>query len=770
MARGDAASASVRSDSIKGLAQSIADPAYRRLLTAEPMLRRTVPVLIIAFLVTVGVGAVVQVLEHRRQAMTDARADMVTMAEILSSRLQLRTAQFNPVIPPQATLEKLLPDKLNPRRRVLLTDALGVVSAVWPANDDALGQKLSRLWDADATPPATTSWAPAADIFLADRTEAIAVARTLPFPFGEIAIVQPRWNVLGPWRSDTALTVTLFATTGFVLLILGFAFHWQATRAQEADIIYDTVRSRVDTALNSGRCGLWDWDVARGRIFWSQSMFEILGLELSGEMLSVDEVTALMHPDDTRLYEFATRLADKETGLIDQAFRMRHARGNWVWLRARCELVKPADGSGAHVVGIAVDVTEQRDLAERSAAADVRLRDAIEAIPEAFVVWDADDRLVLCNSKFQTLHNLPDHATDPGTPYDAVVKTGKRPIIRPRAAKNALPPQSDQSVEAQLEDGRWLQISERRTKDGGFVSVGTDITVLKHHEARLIEHERELEETVLNLRSTQETLQQQAKELAHLAEQYAEEKTRAEEANHAKSEFLANMSHELRTPLNAIIGFSEVMESGVFGPMGEKYHEYCRDIRDSGRYLLDVINDILDMAKIEAGRVELGLEEFVLAEVLSETLRIITPRAHFKRLVIDANIPPTLSIVADRRGLKQILLNLLSNAVKFTPEGGRIGLHARRSAHLVSIAVEDTGIGIPASAIRNLGRPFEQVQSPLTKSHQGSGLGLAIAKSLTKLHGGAMRIHSAQGVGTVVLITLPATHHADAPAHISAAS
>ena len=238
--------------------------------------------MIIAFLVTVGVGAVVQVLEHRRQAMADARADMVTMAEILSSRLQLRVMQFNPALPLQATLEKLLPEKLNPRRRILLTDALGVVSAVWPANDYALGQKLSSLWEVGATPPATTPWAPAAELVLADHTEAIAVARTLAVSVRQDCHRAAALECSRPWRSDTALTVTLFATTGFVLLILGFAFHWQATRAQEADIIYDTVRSRVDTALNSGRCGLWDWDVARGRIFWSQSMFEILDWNCPG--------------------------------------------------------------------------------------------------------------------------------------------------------------------------------------------------------------------------------------------------------------------------------------------------------------------------------------------------------------------------------------------------------------------------------------------------------------------------------------------------------
>jgi two-component system cell cycle sensor histidine kinase PleC len=279
--------------------------------------------------------------------------------------------------------------------------------------------------------------------------------------------------------------------------------------------------------------------------------------------------------------------------------------------------------------------------------------------------------------------------------------------------------------------------------------------VLKRHEEKLLESEKQLVAMVVDLRTSQQTLERQAEQLALLAEQYSQEKTRAEEANHAKSEFLANMSHELRTPLNAIIGFSEIMESGVFGPLGEKYYEYCRDIRESGRYLLEVINDILDMSKIEAGAVHLNLEEFRLDAVLAETVRIVVPRAQDKRLALSTEIAQDIVINADRRGLKQIILNLLSNAVKFTPAGGRVTVRAESSDGSVSVAIEDTGIGIPESAMKNLGRPFERVQSQFTKSHQGSGLGLAIARSLTELHGGTMLIRSTLGVGTTVLVQLP---------------
>ena len=444
-----------------------------------------------------------------------------------------------------------------------------------------------------------------------------------------------------------------------------------------------------------------------------------------------------------------SQLVEAKAAAVDQAFRMRHANGHWVWLRARCELVRQPGDPSLHLIGIAVDITEQKSLVERTVAADMRLRDAIETIPEAFVLWDADNRLVLCNSNFQELHHLPDEAITVGASYESVVAAGSKPVVRNKivTAGPAIP--GARTFEAQLEDGRWLHISERRTKDGGYVSVGTDITALKTHEEKLVHSEKRLMATVSDLRSSQQRL-------AELAESYAVEKTRAEEANQAKSKFLANMSHELRTPLNAIIGFSEIMESGMFGPLGaDKYREYCSDIRGSGQYLLEVINDILDMSKIEAGRIRLDFEELELGTLLADAMRVVSARAQEKQLVLTARISADLHLRADSRAFKQIALNLLSNAVKFTPQGGRVTVRGRASGNCILLAIADTGIGIARDALAKLGRPFEQVESQLTKSHQGSGLGLAIAKSLAELHGGSMRIRSELGKGTIVVVRLP---------------
>jgi len=765
MARADTASASLRSDSIKGLAESIANPAYRRLLSAEPLLRRAVPVLIIAFMVTVCIGAAVQVLEHRRQAVFEAKQGIAALADHLTAVFERRSRDGRTPWPRTSdALAVSMPDwTAGGGRRVLVADADGNIIASLASGSTIVGRSLLDVLG--PLQPLTTFGVDAGtrEIALGNGQAAYAAVRALKNPIGLLAVIQSQDDALANWRSITALTVTLLATTGFVVLILGFAFHWQATRAREADIINDTVRGRVDTALNRGRCGLWDWDLARGRVFWTHSMYEMLGLPQKDELLTFGEVDALVHKDDIDLYQLANRLADGKLQSIDHAFRMRHAQGRWLWLRVRCELTRQEGDVGPHLIGIAVDITEQKNLVERTMAADLRLRDAIETIPEAFVLWDAENRLVLCNSNFQELHQLPDEAVVAGTSYETIVATGRKPLIRATVAHDS-EPRGARTFEAQLEDGRWMHISERRTKDGGYVSVGTDITKLKQHEQKLIEGEKRQRATIIDLRKSQQTLERQTAELADLAEKYAEEKTRAEEANAAKSKFLANMSHELRTPLNAIIGFSEIMESEMFGPLGaDKYIEYSRDIRESGEYLLDVINDILDMSKIEAGGIRLSPELVELDSLLADCIRVVSTRASEKRLAIMAEVETGIHLNADRRALKQIALNLLSNAVKFTPDGGAVTVQGRLRGGAVIIGITDNGIGIARQALQKLGRPFEQVESQLTKRHQGSGLGLAIAKSLVELHGGAMRIRSRLGRGTLVMVRLPTDAAATMP-------
>src|SRR6516164_2210439 len=519
MARAHATNACAQSDSIKGLAQSIAKPAYLRLLTAEPALRRAVPTLIIAFLITICLGAFVQVLDQTRQKRKATERDLVALADYLAERIDRLASLGKDRLHNIERLQFLLPDLvplwgIAAGRHVIVSGADRRILARVPT-EAGLGDTDGIL---DAVSSAQLLAAPSLqgsviDLTLANGNHALTTTLNIKAIPGRIIVLQERNEPI--WGSDSALSVTLSATTGFVVLILGFAFHWQSTRAREGDLINDAVRGRIDTALNRGRCGLWDWDLSRGRIFWSQSMFTLLGLDNRSDLLTFGEVNALVKSDDIDLFAIADQLIAGEIDHIDQTFRMQHVDGHWIWLRVRCELSHDASDAGTHLIGIAVDITEQKSLAEKTIEADLRLRDAIETISEAFVLWDASNRLVLCNSHFQRLHKLPDSAVIPGTSYETVIEVGKMPEVRSRSHDGSQTPGA-RTFEAQIEDGSWLHISERRTKDGGYVSVGTDITRIREHEQKLVDNDLPLRATVSDLRRSQAELERQALELADL--------------------------------------------------------------------------------------------------------------------------------------------------------------------------------------------------------------------------------------------------------------
>ena len=236
-----------------------------------------------------------------------------------------------------------------------------------------------------------------------------------------------------------------------------------------------------------------------------------------------------------------------------------------------------------------------------------------------------------------------------------------------------------------------------------------------------------------------------------------QEKTRQlEAANRHKDEFLASMSHELRTPLNAVIGFSEVLLERMFGELNDKQEEYLGDILASGRHLLSLINDILDLAKIEAGRMELDLEDFDLAQAIDNAVVLVRERATRKGLVLETALAPALGAVrADQRKIKQVLLNLLSNAVKFTPEGGRVEVRAERADDHVEVSVSDTGIGIAVEDQETVFEEFRQVGTDYAKKHEGTGLGLTLSRKFVELHGGRIAVKSRLGEGSTFTFTLP---------------
>ncbi|MBD9371548.1 PAS domain-containing protein [Rhizobium sp. ARZ01] len=756
-------------EDLAGHARIFAGPATLRLSRAEPVIKRSIPILVIAFLIVVGISRLAGlVLEYQRMdaGVRDGTSLMAAAVGALyaADDTLFSDGQRNQV---ERTLSKHLPqDRLPEGALVLFAQKSGRVFASSLSGAGFVGMSVARIAPDVA---AAQYFGEPSGIMRARIGDAEHYFSIIDVQKGGgfVLVASPLDGIDAQWRSELSLNVTLFAGISAILGFILYAYFLQSKRARDADAIFAESNLRVETALARGRCGLWDFDLSGRRLFWSRSMYEMLGMTARDNYLSFGEAARLMHPDDDGIYQVARAVAKGEARQVDQVFRMRHADGHYVWLRARAQLIRMGSGR-THMIGIAMDVTEQHRLAQRYQEADQRLAVAIECTSEAFVLWDKDDRLVMCNAHYQQAYGLPDEVLVPGTERIVVHAAAARPVIARRIA-DASSGSNAQTSEVQLADERWLQVNERRTSDGGLVSVGTDITMIKRHQVRLRESERRLVATIGDLSASRAKLEKQKSELSVANANYQAEKERAEAANRAKSEFLANMSHELRTPLNAILGFSDILQNQMFGPLGsEKYDEYARDIHDSGQHLLNVITDILDMSKIEAGHMRISCDVIDLAPLIDETLRLTSVQAEQKNIHVLQQASAGLLLTADRRAMKQILLNLLSNAMKFTNSGGKVSVRARKRNGAVTLTIADTGIGIPKAALAKIGQPFEQVQSQYAKSKGGSGLGLAISRSLTRLHGGSMRIFSEEGKGTIISVRIPERGNAILPCKVSA--
>jgi signal transduction histidine kinase len=419
----------------------------------------------------------------------------------------------------------------------------------------------------------------------------------------------------------------------------------------------------------------------------------------------------------------------------DEIFMAVHAGGNPLQFRlAALPVFDPESGGFRGFRGTARDVTAEAAALTLVAKSRSQLSHAIDSISEGFALFDAEERLVLCNQKYLDSFPLTGVQIRPGQLFadirrrafeagDIIATPSTEQIRRQSLATRA---RALDAIEWEISGERWIRAADRMTPDGSIVGIRTDITEWKHRERALYD----------------------AKESA-------------ERANRTKSEFLANISHELRTPLNAIIGFSELIVSEAMGPIGNaQYKDYLNDVLGSGRHLLDVINDIIDLARAEAGRLELNEEPTDLAEAANAVLRIMRERAMRGRLQLgtdlDEDLPP---IQADPRKLRQILTNLVSNAIKFTREGGAVTVAARREAQTgdVLIQVIDTGIGIAADDIPTAFKPFGQIDARLSRQYEGTGLGLPLTKVMVELHQGRITIDSAVGIGTTVTVRLPAS-------------
>ncbi|WP_448202451.1 PAS domain S-box protein [Azospirillum sp. sgz302134] len=479
----------------------------------------------------------------------------------------------------------------------------------------------------------------------------------------------------------------------------------------------------------------WEMDADLRFTYFSERMSDLLGGEADDFVGKTREELAAEAADDPK---WRRHLADLKAHrpFRDFEYAHRNGDGDLRYILTSGKPVFSAEGTFLGYRGVGTDVTERRraeavlrETQARAHRAEEILADAIESLSEGFILLDADRRFVMCNRRYRELYpTLVPHLV-PGAPYAALMRRFYE------TDSDLTPEQGEAIIAARLKagvdqyvgeqrtlSGRWTRISDHSTKDGGIVGIRTDVTLEKQQEEAL----------------------RAAKEAA-------------EAASRSKSTFLATMSHELRTPLNAIIGFSDLLATEFStGEAEPVLAEYVEDIRRSGRHLLGLINDILDVARFEAGRLELNEEPLALDRIVDMTLRMTLHAFDSHGLHLNVSMPsPAPTVLADRRRLNQVLINLLSNAVKFTPAGGRVGIAVTEGVDGLDIAISDTGIGIGPDRLPQVGQPFVQLDEPLARRYPGTGLGLHISRALVEQHGGTLLIDSAPGVGTTVTVRLP---------------
>jgi two-component system cell cycle sensor histidine kinase PleC len=542
-------------------------------------------------------------------------------------------------------------------------------------------------------------------------------------------------------KNNLTLFAILFLGTCVIILLLLNSLYKQLGSVREIQKKTQISQQRFRAAVEGDRGGVWEIDLVNNTAFLSASLAALLGMPRDEHRMPVSQFLGLFHPQDRERFLSSARRAHMQ-GEFDFDLRIAHLP-----LILQCR-GRPSTRTGSEqnrmVVGVAHDITEQRGAQTRLIAAETRLHDALSSMTDSFVVWDAMKRLVVWNLRFEDFFGLKPGMLQPGMDQVSIEY-----MIGPAIAEVLPPNANDGAMEIMLVDGRCIRYIETQTREGGHVSVGTNISEIRSREDELHENEKALQNTVGILKKSQEGI-------FELAQRYEEEKIRAEEANQSKSDFLANMSHELRTPLNAINGFSDIMQKEMFGPLGDpRYKEYVNDILFSGQHLLALINDILDMSKIEAGKMTLNTEFMYMHDMIAQVVRIIRGRAEESQLTLDITGTEGQEIEADPRAVKQILLNLLTNAIKFTPENGKVSVNLIPKKSGIIVKVTDSGIGISQENIDRLAKPFEQVVDQSTKHKEGTGLGLALSKSLIELHGGNFKIESTLGQGTTVIFSLP---------------
>ena len=481
-------------------------------------------------------------------------------------------------------------------------------------------------------------------------------------------------------------------------------------------------------ALASHEVGIWDWNLDAGEVYLSPAFRRLLGIDVPEQSrISSHEIRDLYHPDDFAAHEdkLKEHLENRHRP-YESIHRLRNADGSYRWYRAVGHATTPVEGKPQRVIGMLTDIDDEKRMTEALRLSEARISTLLDNSPSSIYFKDSNLRLVVANRKYMEMYGL--------TPDGAFGKT---------------------SLELFGEDpGRSFINHDREVLDKHMlisreeVLGGRDLLTIKFP---IIDSSRVL--------AGVGGIEIDITERKEVERAYKDARDDAEAANRAKSAFLANMSHELRTPLNSVIGFSDSLLSGTLGPLeNEQHREYISIIGSAGNFLLELINDILDLSRIESGHVELDETTFSVQPIIASAITFSQDRHAGKILDIQNLTFETLPQVhADQRQLRQVMINLITNAIKFTPSGGQITVSCDvLTSGALEISVADTGMGISPKDMERVTQPFVQVADSMTRQHEGTGLGLAIIRSIAELHNAEFKLQSTIGEGTKATLTLPA--------------
>jgi PAS domain S-box-containing protein len=598
-------------------------------------------------------------------------------------------------------------------------------------------------------------------------TRFVSRRRVSEFPL-TISTTMTKEEVLRNWRNDAAILLigAFGAVAGVVLLFVALWRKIRRARASQQLLTESNLRIARDSRLlldaqRIGRLGHWIGDAAGDSAEWSPYLFEIAGLP-PAPAVPFEQLLSLVHPDD--LESFLRERAQSRANATMMVHEHRWIRpdGEIRWVRIEAKPRLDANGNRLGIFGIVQDITERRLAEEAVKASQHLLTDAIESISQGFVLYDKDDRFVVCNSHFRVIFPEMASVMQPGMLYQDVMRAAYHAgafvgldldnvgMEAWLARVVAWHESASLPLERLYHNGRWIRLTDHRTSDGGIVGLRTDITDFKTIEAAL-------ELKVSDLEKVSADLETQKLELIATSADLTLAKDAAEAASRAKSDFLAIMSHEIRTPMSGMVGMIDLLRET---PLNDEQRDYTALARESANGLLTVINDILDFSKLDAGQLSLEAIDFDVRQLIRGVNTLMQAGAQAQGLEISTSLAPGLPdwLNGDPGRIRQIILNLVSNAVKFS-ERGSVSIsasHRDLGGGQIELRIEviDSGIGITPEVQQRLFNPFVQADTSISRKYGGTGLGLAICKQLCATMGGMIGVDSTHNRGSTFWFTV----------------